>query len=116
MCPLLLPEDGAFPTYMFPLRCIEKLRSDRSSSRLWLRLKTQCEREYQNANPMVFCGEHISNKNKKGNILGFNRWEMKPIVQITLYLFINCKDFSHQILTRFDDMKFMDLFSRDPTI
>jgi len=94
VCPLLLQKEGGFPLSMFSLRCVEELGSDKSSNRWWLRLKTQCEHEFQSANSMVFCGEQMSSRILKGNILDFNGWKMKPIVHKTLYLFINYRGFS----------------------
>jgi hypothetical protein len=78
---------------MFPLSCVEELGFNRSSSMWWLRLKTQCECEFQNANMMVFCGEHMSCKIQKGNILDSNGWKLKPVVHKTLFLSINYRGF-----------------------
>jgi hypothetical protein len=52
-----------FPLSMFPLRCTKELGFDKSSGKWLLRLKTQCEREFQSANSMVFCGEQMSSLN-----------------------------------------------------
>ncbi|KAH9559563.1 hypothetical protein CY35_06G066600 [Sphagnum magellanicum] len=98
MCPLLMLDEVGFPPGMFPLWFIKELGSNRSLGRWWLRLKTQCEHEFQSANSMVFCGEQMSSRIQKNNILDFNGWKMKSIVHKTLYLSINYRDLnSHQI-------------------